>query len=91
MIKDDIKKLTNSNDILQYWAALLFAEITEAMNIKAEYSPESILRIIQIKVDEFPWHVQQEAIKLSEKLSNQQTEKIKELEKRISTLEKKVR
>jgi hypothetical protein len=91
MTKEEIRKLIDKNDKLQWWAAVLFSEIAEQTNLMGDVEDLTLLRIIKRRVDEFPWHVQQEAMKIINNSKTNQSEKIDELEQRIITLEKKVK
>lgn len=78
MTKAEVKILVESDDKLQWWAAILFAEICELMDaLKAGHDPASILQCVKSKVDEFPELVIQtciEKVKADHAKTNQQTQ-----------------
>lgn len=65
MNKEEIKTLTDADESLQRWAALLFAEISEHVNAcvgPGGYTTPEIMPLIEAKVAEFPKIVLMEAI-----------------------------
>lgn len=53
MTKDEIKLLCETDDKLQWWAMVLFAEISALVNSQKDID-EDICTFIRMKVDEFP-------------------------------------
>lgn len=78
LTKQDIKDLCEANDQLQWWAMVLFAEISELVTHYKSTGQDltrGAIDVIQTKVDEFPRLVVQEAIKQSkEKLGEVEEE-----------------
>lgn len=54
MTKADVKLLCEADDHLQWWAMVLFAEISELVDSSAGYGAEAVFPLIATKVKEFP-------------------------------------
>lgn len=79
MTKTEVKILVESDDKLQWWAAILFAEISEFVDAqKGGHDVETIYKCIRGKVEEFPGLVIQTMLDRAKKenhaKTNQQTQ-----------------
>jgi len=71
MTKDEIKLLCEDNQQLQWWAMVLFAEISELVK-HGHKNDTAIWQIVEAKVDEFPKLVVSEALQNAKKrISNE--------------------
>lgn len=62
MNKDAIKTLCESDPRLQWWAMVLFAEISEMVDYQQGRFDAAVMKVIATKVDEFPRLVVQESL-----------------------------
>lgn len=88
MTKEQIKTICEADDKLQWWAMILFAEISELishsnLDIRDPLDVKIIYDITKRKVEEFPMLIVQRTLEQA----NGKISKLDELEKRVKKLE----
>ena len=64
MTKDQIKLLCETDEKLQWWAMVLFAEISELL-MHGEKDDAAVWRVVEMKVTEFPKIVVHHALEIA--------------------------
>lgn len=86
MTKNDVKTICEADDELQWWAMVLFAEISDTATGYYGKDPDVIVRTVMSKVEEFPRLVIQRQKEIAEGTVKEEVS----LEQRIRVIEEKL-
>lgn len=93
MNKETVQRYTNKSEKLAYWATLFYAELSEIYELyeQKQCDADFVIHQLKLKVEEFDYHIKQEALKMLDGKVREEFKRICDLEERVSILEKKVR